>query len=123
MAAIHDVRDITAWRLAHQLNLRVDLFLLSPDFRRGFKSWDQLRVAVRCGPDQIAAGVDLVDRREFAQCVRLAKGSEQETMDLLVRALGDRLITPDEFELVAHVARRAMRAANRLIRSLESISA
>jgi len=120
MAGFKDVRDITAWRLAHQLNLRVDLFLLSPDFRRYYTASAQLGVAVRSGPRHIAEGSERLRHKDFAQCVRAARESEASVLAHLIDAREQLLITHDEFLLTKQLTRRAMRAANRLIRSLES---
>jgi four helix bundle protein len=114
-----DLRDLAAWQLAHLLNLRVDLFLLSPDFKRHYRRVQQLGDAVRSGPRNIAEGFES-DRRVFADRVRLAKGSEAEVLNHLVEAYDQRLITLDELDIVARLTRRAMQAANRLIRQLEA---
>ena len=120
MAGIRDFRDIAAWQLAHQLNLRVDLFLLSPDFRRHYRFSEQLSDAVRSGPRNIAAGFERYQHREFAQFVRIARASEVEVLNHLIDAQDQRLITADEFEITEHLTRRAIQAANGLIRFLES---
>lgn len=120
MAGFRDFRDIVAWQLAHQLKLRVDLFLLSPDFRRHYKFCDQLSDAVRSGPRNIAEGFARFKHKEFAQFVRIAKGSEAEVLNHLVDAHDQRLITDDEFLLTEHLVKRALKAANGLIRYLES---
>jgi four helix bundle protein len=115
----HDIRDLAAWQLAHLLNLRVDLFLLSPDFKRHYRRVEQLSDAVRSGPRNIAEGVTH-DRRAFIDRVRLAKGSEAEVLSHLIAAYDQRLITLDELQITEHLTRRAMKAANGLIRQLEA---
>jgi four helix bundle protein len=119
MSAPADLRDIAAWQLAHLLHLRVDLFLLSPDFRRHYRRANQLGEAVRSGPRNIAEGFEH-DRQEFAARVRMAKGSEAEVLNHVIAAYDQRLITLDELDIVARLTRRAMQAANRLIRQLEA---
>lgn len=118
MDGSNDIRDLRAWQLAHQLNLRVDLFLLSPDFRRQYKRADQLNNAVRSCPRNIAEGFAR-DRRMFAERVRMAKGSEAEVLTHLIAAYDQRLITLDELQIAEALTRRAIRAANGLIRQLE----
>lgn len=120
MAGFNDFREIVAWQLAHQLKLRVDLFLLSPDFRRHYRLADQLGDAVRSGPQNIAEGFGRYRHREFAQFVRIAKASEAEVLNHLIDAQDQRLITADEFEITGQVTRRAIKAANGLIKYLES---
>ena len=109
-----------AWRLAHQLNIRVDLFLGSPDFRRHYKFCDQLGKAARSGPRHIAEGHERPKHQEFAECVRVAKGSEAEVLSHLIDARKQRLITQDELEINEELTRRAMKAATGLISYLES---
>ncbi len=120
MAGFEDVRDIVAWRLAHQMKLRVDLFLGCPDFRRHFKCCEQLRDAARSGPHSIAEGHARSAPEEFAQFVRIARGSEAAVLHHLIDAHDQRLITTDELIINERLAKRAMRAASGLIRSLES---
>jgi len=119
MSAPADLRDLAAWQLAHLLNLRVDLFLLSPDFKRHYRRVEQLGDAVRSGPRNIAEGFER-DRRAFADRVRLAKGSEAEVLNHLIAAYDQRLITLDELQISEGLTRRAMKAANGLIRQLEA---
>ena len=120
MAGIQELRDLVAWRLAHQLKLRVDLFLLSPDFRRHYRFAPQLSDAVRSGPRSIAEGFGRDRHREFAHFVRIAKASEVEVLRHLIDAQDQRLITSDEFQITEELTDRAIKAANRLIRDLES---
>jgi four helix bundle protein len=120
MAGFRDFREIAAWQLAHQLKLRVDLFLLSPDFRRHYRFSEQLSDAVRSGPRNIAEGFGRYRHREFAQFVRMAKASEVEVLNHLIDAQDQRLITADEFQITEHLTKRAIKAANGLIRYLES---
>ena len=120
MVGFQDFREISAWQLAHQLNLRVDLCTLSPDFRRHYRFTEHLSDAVRSGPKMnIAEGFGCYRHREFAQFVRIAKASEAEVLKHLIDAQSEHLITPDEFQITEHLTKRAIRAANRLIRHLE----
>jgi four helix bundle protein len=120
MAGFEDVRDIVAWRLAHQMKLRVDLFLGCPDFRRHFKYCERLHRAAWSGPSNIAEGHARSAPEEFAQFVRIARESEAEVLQHLLDAHDQRLITNDELVINERLAKRAMRAASGLIRSLES---
>ena len=120
MAGFKDFRDIVAWQLANQLKLEVDVFLARPEFKRRMKFSDQLDDAARSGPRNIAEGFARFNHREFAQFVRIAKGSEAEVLNHLVDAFEQRLITRDELLMTEHLAKRALKAANGLIRYLES---
>ena len=122
MAGSFDVRDVVAWRLAHQLNLRVDLFLLSPDFRRHYAFCDPLCDAARAAPDHIAEGLARVPFKERVRLLRIAKVHKAAVLQHLMNARHQGLITDDEYVLTQHVARQAIRAADRLIRSIEPSS-
>jgi hypothetical protein len=119
MASDHDVTETAAWQLAHKLNLRVDLFLLSPDFRRHYRHSDRLSLVVRSAPEHIVAGSEC-DRAAYAGRVRLAKGSQAEVLKHLSHAYDQRLITLDELQIAARLTKRAMKAASGLIRALEA---
>ncbi len=119
MAVFTDVREIVAWRLAHQLDLRVHLFLCSPDFRHHYGHCDQLLEASRSAPRNIAEGSLLLRTKEFAGLVRLARRSEAVVLRHLIHAHEQRLITSDELLINRQLTRRAMTAAAGLIRDLE----
>jgi NAD-dependent DNA ligase len=118
-----ELRDVVAWQLAHRLSLRVDLFLLSPDFRTHYKSAKALSDAVHLGPRQIAAGLTRSTQQEFASDVRIAMAAERIVLRHFAEAYQQRLIAHDEFVLVEQLGKRAVRAANRLIQSLEATAA
>jgi four helix bundle protein len=120
MPGVEDVREIVAWRLANQMRLRVDLFLGCPEFRRHFARCEQLKDAAGSGPRNIAEGHARSVHQEFARFVRIARESEGEVLRHLLDAHAQRLITNDELVINERLARRAMKAASGLIRSLES---
>ena len=120
MAGFRDFREIVAWQLANQLKNQVDAFLQRPEFKRRFKFCEQLDDAGRSGPRNIAEGFARFKHKEFAQFVRVAKGSEAEVLNHFIDAHDLRLITNDEFLMAEHLCKRALKAANGLIRYLES---
>lgn len=120
MAGFKDFREIAAWQLANQLKLEVDRYLARPEFDRRFKFCQQFDDAARSGPRNIAEGFARFRHKEFAQFVRVAKGSEAEVLNHFIDAHDQRLITKDELLASEHLAKRALKAANGLIRHLES---
>ena len=122
MAAFKDVTEIVAWQLAHQLNLRVEVFLACPEFRRHFKSCERLSHAARQAPRHIAEGHGRLKHREFAGFVRAARGLEKEVLKHLFAAREQLLITDDELIINKQLAKRAIRAAGSLIRYLDATS-
>lgn len=120
MAGFKDFREIVAWQLANELKLEVDRFLARPAFKQRFKFSEQFDDAARSGPRNIAEGFARFKHKEFAQFVRVAKGSEAEVLNHFIDAHDQRLITKDELLMAEHLVKRALKAANGLIRYLES---
>lgn len=120
MAPFKEFRELAAWQLAHQMNLRVDVFLGCPEFRRHFTSCQQLSAAARSGPRHIAEGCVRLKHKDFAQFVRSARDSEIQVLNHLIDAHDQRLISTDELLINKLLAKRAVRAASGLIRYLES---
>jgi four helix bundle protein len=58
--------------------------------------------------------------RDFARFTRIAKASETEVLNHLREAYDSRHINTEERSRLEHSARKAIRAANGLIRYLES---
>jgi four helix bundle protein len=121
MAGFKKFQDIIAWQLSYQLKVRVDEFLARPEFRRRFKFADQLSDSVRSAPRNIAEGhMRGFKHKEFAQFLRIARGSLGEVLNHLVDARDQRLITDEELISAERLAKRAIKASTRLIRYLES---
>jgi four helix bundle protein len=121
MAGFKKFEDIIAWQLAHQLKLHVDELLAKPEFKRKFKFVDQLSDAVRSPPRNIAEGhMRGFKHKEFAQFLRIARGSLGEVLNHLLDAYEQRLISEEELRSLEHLARRALKATTSLIRYLES---
>lgn len=120
MASFKDFREIAAWRLAHLMHLRVDVFLACPAFRSHFTHCEELAAAARLAPFNIAEGHARLKHRDFAGFVRTARGHEKDVLRHLSAAHEQLLITTDELIINRNLARRAIRAASGLIRYLES---
>ena len=121
MAGFKRFEEIFAWQLSHQLKQRVDEFLSRPDFKRKFKFADQLSDAVRSAPRNIAEGhMRGFKHKEFAQFLRISRGSLGEVLYHLRDAYDQRLITEEELIATELLARRALKATTGLIRHLES---
>jgi four helix bundle protein len=58
--------------------------------------------------------------KDFARFVRISKASEVEMLDHLLEAFDSGYITQHERAELEHVTRKAIKAANGLIRYLES---
>ena len=121
MAGFKKFEEIVAWQLSHELKIRVDEFLARPDFRKKFKFADQLGDSVRSAPRNIAEGhMRGFKHKEFAQFLRIARGSLGEVLNHLLDAHEQRLITQGELTDTERLAKRAIKAATGLIQYLES---
>ena len=121
MAGFKRFQDIIAWQRAHELKLRVDVFIARPDFKRKFEFVDQLSDSVRSAPRNIAEGhMRGFKHKEFAQYLRTARGSLGEVLNHLIDAHDQQLITDEELNSCASLAKRAIKATTRLIQWLES---
>ena len=115
MAFTSDIHDNPAWRLAHELNLRVDVFLGCPEFRQEFKCCDELRAAARSAPLQIAEGYARQQYADSADFVQRARLSEQQVLTFLIAARRQHLISADELDINRWLTKRAMKAALALL--------
>jgi four helix bundle protein len=123
MGGWRDFTEIGAWQRARTLKIHVDELLAKPEFSRRFKFCEQLGDAARSGQRNIAEGFGRFGNKEFAQFARIAKASQVETLNHLIDAHDQRLITTEEFEQAEHLARSALRATVGLIRHLETTKA
>ncbi len=94
--------------------------LRRPEAARDFKFRDQLLDAARSAPRNIAEGFARYKHKEFAQFVRIAKGSVGEVLDAFIDAVDSGYLTPEEFPKHEHACKKALSAINGLIRHLES---
>jgi len=115
-----DFREIAAWRLSRDVRSLAYELLKRPDVSRDFKFRDQLIDAARSAPRNIAEGFARYKHKEFAQFVRVAKGSMAEVLDHFIDAVDSGYLSPGEFRHHEHACKKALKAINGLIRYLES---
>ena len=120
MPGFRDFREIAAWRLSRDVRTLAYKLVAKPEVATDFKFRDQLRDAARSGPRNIAEGFARYKHKEFAQFVRVAKGSVAEVLDHFIDAVDNGYLTPAEFASHEHASKKALKAINGLIRYLES---
>ena len=120
MPGFRSFRQFAAWQLAHALRQRVVPLCSRAFAARDFKFHEQVREAARSAPRNIAEGFGRYRHREFAQFVRIAKASEVELLNHIEEAFNSGYVSDAERQELEHAARKAIRAANGLIRHLES---
>ena len=100
--------------------MKIDALLARPEFNRRYKFSDQLGDAARSGPRNIAEGFGRFGNKEFARFTRIAKGSLVESLNHLIDAHDQKLLSEKEFQDLEHSARIALKATVGLIRHLEN---
>ena len=120
MAGWKDFREIAAWQHSDGAKLRIYALLERPKIQRDFKFATQLREAARSAPANIAEGFGRFGNKEFARFARIAKGSLHESLNHLIDARDQRMITEDELLIEEHHIKKAINAVTGLIRHLET---
>jgi four helix bundle protein len=120
MAGVGTFRELGAWKLAYELRRSVVALCWRVLRARDFELHRQLRNAARSGPSNIAEGFARYKHKDFARFVRVGKGSEVELLNHFQEAFDEGYLTKLELATLEHKARKAIKAANGLIRYLDS---
>jgi four helix bundle protein len=120
MAGVRDHTELDAWKLSDQVRDVVDALIATHGFESRPKLREQLRDAAESACPNIAEGFSRFSPRDFARFLAIAKGSLTEVIEHSYRARSLGLISPDEFESLRSLARRARGAATGLILYLET---
>jgi four helix bundle protein len=113
-------QEIGAWQRSYELKLLVQQICQRPSFANDQGLRSQLLDAARSGPRNIAEGFARWHHRDFARFTRIAKASEIELLNHFIEAADSGHITREERSSLEHAARKAIKAANGLIRYLEN---
>ena len=120
MGGFKDFREIVAWQLSRDVRLLAYELVKQPDVARDFKFREQLLDASRSAPRNIAEGFARYKHKEFAQFVRIAKGSVAEVLNHFIDAVDNGYLSPADFPRYEHACKKALAAINGLIRYLET---
>ena len=120
MAGWKHFEEIAAWQHSQRVKLRVYTLLERPKIRRDLKLSAQLRESARSAPSNIAEGFGRFGNKEFARFARMSKGSLHESLNHLIDARDQRMITSDELLIERHHIEKAISAVTGLIRHLET---
>ena len=120
MPGFKSFRDFAAWQLAFRLRREVIPLCLRIRQEKDFEFLRQVREAARSGPRNIAEGFGRYKHKDFAKFVRIAKSSELELLNHFEEAEVSGYLAHKERGELEHLARKAIKAANGLIRYLES---
>ena len=120
MAGVRTFKELGAWKLALALRRQLRPLCRRLEAAKDFRLFEQIRDAVRSAPRNVAEGFGRYKHRDFARCVRIAKASEVELLNHLQEAHESNYLSDQEFDALDHSVRKAIKAANGLIRYLES---
>ena len=120
MPGFRSFREFAAWQLAYALRRAVRPLCDRALHERDFKLQNQIREAARSATRNIAEGFGRFRHADFARFVRIARASEVELLDHFSEAFDSGYLSNAERQELEHAARKAIKAANGLIRYLES---
>ena len=120
MPGFRSFKDFAAWQLAYALRRAVRPLCHRAPEEKDFKLQGQIREAARSATRNIAEGFGRFKHGDFARFVRIAKASEVELLDHFNEAFDSGYLSDTERRELEHAARKAIKAANGLIRYLES---
>jgi four helix bundle protein len=111
MAGARSPEEFDAWQLAWDLKESVFAFTAAAPAR---KFCDEIREAARSAPDNIAEGFYRFTPPDFANFVRIARGSLGEVRNQLKHAHSKKYLSDDDFAQLFALCRRAIGAATGL---------
>jgi four helix bundle protein len=110
MAGLKDFRELGAWQRSREVKLLAYELLDRPNASTDFKFRDQLRDAARSAPRNIAEGFARYRHKEFAQFVRIAKGSMVDVLDHFMDAVDNGYLPAEELPRHEHACKKALKA-------------
>jgi four helix bundle protein len=114
MTGFKSPEEFDAWQLASELKDRVMAFTATLPAARDFKFCEEIRKSARSAPDNISEGFYRFNPPDFANFVRIAKGSLGELRNQLRHAHSSKYITDDEFHELRRLCQRAIGASTGL---------
>ena len=114
MAGFRDFREMAAWQLSRDVRMLAYKLLAKPEVARDFDFRYQLKDSARSAPRNIAEGFARYKHKEFAQFVRVAKGSMGEVLDHFIDAIDNEYLTPAEFTTHEHACKKALSTSTHL---------
>jgi four helix bundle protein len=108
-----DFTELICWQLATELNRFMWPIIERPRVKAHRKFCEQVEDAAGSAPRNIAEGFGRYDHKEFAQYVKVALASEQETRTNILECFDKKLITIEERDAGLQLAKRAISATAR----------
>jgi four helix bundle protein len=106
--------EFDAWQLSWDLKERVVAFTATNPAARDFKFCEEILKSARSAPDNIAEGFYRFNPTDFANFVRIARGSLGELRNQLRHAHSRKYLTDEEFQEAHRLCSRAIGACTGL---------
>ena len=119
MAGVQRYEDLHVWQLSVKLRDAIFTMTETGKAAKDFTFRGQIRDASSSPPRNIAEGFGRYTPKSFANFLRIARASLQETRTLLQEGQSKKYFAPDEVNRLLRVQARAAKAAVRLIQYLE----
>jgi four helix bundle protein len=114
MAGARSPEEFDAWQLAWDLKERVFAFTATTPAVGDRKFCEEIPEASRSAPDNIAEGFYRFNPPDFANFVRIARGSLGEVRNQLKHAHSKKYLSDDDFDQLFRLCKRAIGAATGL---------
>ena len=114
MPGFQSPEEFDAWKLAWELKERVVALTATKAAARDFKFCDEIRESARSAPDNIAEGFYRFNPSDFANFVRIARGSLGEVKNQLRHAHSSQYLGDDDFQELTRLCKRAIGACTGL---------
>ena len=106
--------EFDAWKLSWELKARVVAFTTTNPAARDFKFCEEINKSARSAPDNISEGFYRFNPIDFANFVRIARGSLGELRNQLRHAHSSKYLADEEFQEMHRLCRRAIGACTGL---------
>ena len=114
MPGFQKPEDFDAWKLSWELKERIVAFTATEPAAKDRKFCDEILEAARSAPDNISEGFYRFSPPDFANFVRIAKGSLGEVRNQLLHAHTSKYISDEEFDELRRLCQRAIGASTGL---------
>ena len=114
MSGFKSPEEFDAWQLAWELKERIVAFTALPPAVRDGEFCKEILKAARSAPDNISEGFYRFNPTDFANFVRIARGSLGEVRNQLRHAHSSRYLTDGEYDELDRLCRRAIGASTGL---------
>ena len=122
MATVTTIEELEIWKLAREYSREVNRLVNTDSFKQEFGLKQQMKNASGLIMDNIAEGFGRGSRKEFVNCLSIAKGSAEESRSQLYRCLDNGLTDEKLFVSLINQLDILVRKTGSLIHYLNSVS-